>query len=163
MNMFSKLAFVVLVLCPAVGKCTDVGFMSGQVSLDKPIAPKPLKVSEIIKDNDLRYLATLGAGSALTAAGIIVILKSCWNTKSADDYKNAATLEDWEKSRFQYVDENIRGGSGWVYLWTGLFIIGNAKNIPAFYDRVGEWFNTGVQRFLNDNSVRSIVTNGSQN
>ncbi|MGE0010147.1 MAG: hypothetical protein AB7F19_06455 [Candidatus Babeliales bacterium] len=124
---------------------------------------EPIKTNaEIIPNSDPRYLATLGAGAGLTAAGIAVLLKSCWASKNVDDYKKASTLEDWERLRYHYGEDNMRGGSGFFYICTGLFIIANAKNIPAFYDRVGEWLGTGLQRFLNTYSVVNVLSNGAK-
>ncbi len=124
------------------------GLVGQYASAEGSYDPRAKKVSEIIKENDPRYLVTLATGASLTLAGIVVLLKSCWASKTVDDYKKACTLEDWERWRFHYGEDNIRGGSGFGYICIGLFIIANAKNIPAFYDILGEKAGAAFQAWL---------------
>lgn len=143
---WSKIVLTVLLV---VGQCAVAEHvtLSGQVTLAASANPRAKKVSEIIKDNDLRYYATLGAGCALTLAGFISLIKNRYYSNTIENSKESST-DEWEQSRSYSAVTGVNEFAGLGSILWGLFIIANAKNIPALYDILGEKAGMALQCYL---------------
>lgn len=156
-SIFSKIVFTVLLFMSIATQLTANPRVDHiDQFIDQALLPR--KISEIIKDNDPRYLATLTAGVGLAFTGLALTLKNYWSKKSIDDFERESSLEDlerWQTWQLWNGDYNRGNLASW-YFWSGLFVIANAKNIPAFYDMFGEWIGMSIQEFLSEGTLKDI-------
>lgn len=122
-SFFSRITFLSLTLVTTMGSNIVVQ------ADERPM----IKFSEIIKNDDPRYIAVLGTGTCVTLAGLMVM------------YKSLAAQEQTEKSKYPILEDilstvsrTIKCGVGLALTVAGLLVVVNSKNIPGFYEAVGK-------------------------
>lgn len=122
-NLFSRVTLLSLTLVATMGSTFVIQTTERSM----------IKFSEIIKNDDPRYIAVLGTGTCVTLAGLMVMYKGLVSQEVTEKGKYPI-LEDISSA----VSRAIKCGVGVALTTAGILVIVNSKNIPGYYEATGQ-------------------------